>query len=310
MKFNQPRLRTAVSFFLLVAILDSACSVPAVAFPGKNFEENEVESGRNRPGEGSNWNVLMRVLEDCAEKDLVQCIGIKTITAMDRAARMADIQVLDGVSLIKNGEVEDARDGRALMSEDEIQNSLEQDPSQKTSRLVEYLVRAAARFLNTHVLQFKLPEFEPEQVQRALSEARGKKKMLKALLPIIMGVAAKLALVIPLGLGLIGFLALKALLVSKVALILAGVVALQKLFGGGGLGGLGGGKNGWSSGGNSGWSTGGVGGGWSNGGASGGWSTSGSGGSSAGYYRSFDASAPVDAHDMAYKAQIPLTNAQ
>ena len=136
--------------------------------------------------------------------------------------------------------------------------------------------------------------------------ARGKKKILKALLPIILGIGAKLALVVPLGIGLVGFLAIKALLVSKVALILAGIIAVQKLFGGGGLGGWSSGKNGWPSSGSSGWSSGGSlgGGGW-NSGSSGGWSTSGSGAAASGYYRSFDGSSQVDAHQLAYKAQAP-----
>jgi hypothetical protein len=131
--------------------------------------------------------------------------------------------------------------------------------------------------------------------------ARGKKKMLKALMPILLGIGAKLLLVIPIGIAIVGFLAIKALLVSKLALLLAGFLALQKLLGGGGLGSLGG-KNGWPAGGSSGWNTGGSG--WSNAAPSSSWSTSGSG-SSSGYYRSFDSGAAVDAHQMAYKAQVP-----
>lgn len=124
---------------------------------------------------------------------------------------------------------------------------------------------------------------------------------MKNLMPILMGIGAKLLLVVPIGIAIVGFLAIKALLVSKLALLIAGFIALQKLLGGGGLGALGGGKNGWSTGGSSGWNTGGSG--WS-GAGTGGWSTSGSAASS-GYYRSFDSSAPVDAHQIAYKAQVP-----
>lgn len=125
---------------------------------------------------------------------------------------------------------------------------------------------------------------------------------MKTLLPILMGIGAKLLLVIPIGIAIVGFLAVKALVVSKLALLIAGFLALQKLLGGGGLGALGGGKNGWSTGGSSGWNTGGSG--WS-GAGTGGWSTSGSGSSSGYYRRSFDKSAPVDAQQMAYKAQAP-----
>jgi hypothetical protein len=129
--------------------------------------------------------------------------------------------------------------------------------------------------------------------------ARGKKKIFKALLPILFGIGAVLLLLAPVGIFIVGFLAVKALAVSKIALLIAGFVALQKLLGSG-FGGFGGGKNGWSTGG-SGWNS--IGSGW-NSASPGGWSTSASGASS-GYYRSFDSSAPVDAHQMAYKAQVP-----
>jgi hypothetical protein len=115
--------------------------------------------------------------------------------------------------------------------------------------------------------------------------------------PILLGVGAKILLISKIGLLAVGLLTLKALAISKLALLLAGFNAIQKLFGGGGLGSLGG-K--WSSGG-SGWNSGGSG--WSNS-PSGGWSASGTGGST-GYYRSFDNGAAVDAHDMAYQAQVP-----
>jgi hypothetical protein len=135
-----------------------------------------------------------------------------------------------------------------------------------------------------------------------LLPARKKKKIKRIMGPLMMGLGAKLLLIVPIGIAIVGFLAVKALLVSKLALLLAGFLTIQKLLGGGGLGALGGGKNGWSSGGGTGWNTSGSG--WSNAGPAG-WSTSGSGASS-GYYRSFDTNAPAaDAHQMAYKAQVP-----
>jgi hypothetical protein len=117
----------------------------------------------------------------------------------------------------------------------------------------------------------------------------------------MMGLGAKMLLVVPIGIAIVGFLAIKALIVSKLALLLAGFITLQKLFGGGGLGSFGNGKNGWPSGGGAAWNGGGSG--WNSAGT-GGWSTSGSG-ASAGYYRSFDTNAPADAHQLAYKAQAP-----
>ena len=67
---------------------------------------------------------------------------------------------------------------------------------------------------------------------------RGKlKKKLKKFLPMLLG--GKLFALVPLFLVGLGFLAFKALIVSKIALVLALVLSAGKLIGGGGGGGLG-----------------------------------------------------------------------
>jgi hypothetical protein len=131
--------------------------------------------------------------------------------------------------------------------------------------------------------------------------ARGRKKMMKMMGPLLMGLGAKMFLITKIGFLLVGFLTLKALVVSKLALILAGFSALQRLYGGSGLGAPGAGKTSWAPAAGPGWSSGGSG--WTSAGT-GGWASSPTGGSS-GYYRSFDTGAAGDAHEMAYKAQVP-----
>lgn len=110
----------------------------------------------------------------------------------------------------------------------------------------------------------------------------------------------KLFALIPILLGSLGLLVLKALFVGKIALLLAGVLAFQKLFGSGSNGsGYANffGKNaqpvtGWIDSGSQGWPA----------------------GSAAaiqpqGYYkRSFEENSKMDAHSMAYSAQAPATN--
>ena len=98
----------------------------------------------------------------------------------------------------------------------------------------------------------------------------------------MMGMAMKMAAMIPMAIAGLYMLAGKALIVSKIALLLAGIMALKKLVAAKQGGGGGGGSSGWSSGGSggSGWSNG--------GGSSGGWDK-----------RSFEA------QDMAYRAYNP-----
>ncbi|XP_049861247.1 uncharacterized protein LOC126355094 [Schistocerca gregaria] len=293
-----PAMRSLLLLLSLAAAAFSAAVVPPVA-----VEDNEVGvegRGASGGGDGAGWRLAVKVLADCTERgDLVSCLGVKTAAALGRAARMSDIKLADGVSFVRTGAAEDRDGGRALASEADMQNAIDsQEPASRSDRLVDLLMEAAGRFLRTHSLQFKLPDEIPGQIQRALQdEGRGKKKkLLKALLPILLGVGAKMLLLVPLGLLVVGVLAFKALIVSKIALVLGAVLAVQKFL----RGGSGGSGGGWAGAGASGggWSSApaAVGSGWSAGGAS-----SGPGAAPGGWGRSLEG----DAQEMAYSAHAP-----
>ncbi|KAF6208867.1 hypothetical protein GE061_014609 [Apolygus lucorum] len=230
---------------------------------------------------------------DCGSRsDVTTCLGARAIAALDRAARMNDIPVFEGVTLVKEN---DFRAGRALMTPEQIEESLPENAEERSSRLVDLAYDSALRFLQSHSLQIKMPQGAPENFQRALDEGRAKLK--KKILPIVMLIGAKLVTLLPLALGAIGLMAIKALFVGKLALVLAAIIAFQKFFSGGAGAGLSSFSKAPVSD-------------WSSGGGSQGWSNSYSGGSGP-YRRSMTA-----AHDLAYSAQAPSdyapvdTNAQ
>lgn len=118
-------------------------------------------------------------------------------------------------------------------------------------------------------------------------------------MPLIAAAGVKLFALIPIVLGSLGLLVMKALFVGKIALLLAGVLAFQRLFGSG---------NGTTSffNKNNQPSTG-----WVDNAGGQGWSTSGNVAANVqpqGYYRRFDGHRQTDAHSMAYSAQAPITN--
>lgn len=109
-------------------------------------------------------------------------------------------------------------------------------------------------------MEVKFPKDASESVARAIEEGRGKLKKVAG--PLLLAFGAKLVALVPLFLGGLIFLAIKALVVSKIAFVLAALLGLQK-FGSGGsglnlLGKLGNGVGGWSQGlsQGSGWSSG------------------------------------------------------
>lgn len=153
------------SGFLIFLALAGVRAAPRI-------EDNEVVS---RSSEDGHWRVLSKILSDCGSDDssrLLNCLGVKAVTVLDRASRMEDIALLPGVSLVQNAEAMDdlTRAGRALMTEAEIQNALPQEPSERSSRLMDMLYDATVRFLQSHSLQLKMPQDAPEAIQRALEE--------------------------------------------------------------------------------------------------------------------------------------------
>lgn len=146
------------SIWVIVALL-----VPCVLGGIVNPQENEVFTGRSDSG----IDVAFKLISDCQKMDFGTCMGIKAVTLMNRVARMDEVKLLDGVSFVSSGEID--RTGRAL-SESELENSLPEETSQKTSRLLDLFLDAALRFFKSHTLQFKLPESAPGDLKRALEE--------------------------------------------------------------------------------------------------------------------------------------------
>ncbi|XP_043266011.1 uncharacterized protein LOC122405387 [Colletes gigas] len=231
---------------------------------------------------------------DCLEQEnaLFSCIFVKTVSTLDRAARSSDIDIVDGVKFVRDTPME--RSGKDLRAEMDIMNELPNDTSDRAMKLISMLYESAMSFMKSHSLKLSMPE--DGSISRALSEGRGKIK--KMILPLIAVVGLKLFALVPILLGGLGLLVLKALFVGKMALLLAGVLGFQKLFGSNGSG-PGGffSKNAqqtpaWLDNTGQAWSAG-----------------SATGVQSQGYYkRSFDIDDGKDAQSMAYSAQVPSMN--
>ncbi|XP_035793627.1 uncharacterized protein LOC118467351 [Anopheles albimanus] len=163
---------------------------------------------------GGELSVVQKVYEDCQDKqDFTGCLKGKALTAMSRAIDMESIPLLDGIALVKQADSDDSNvttvpllsDARALSGLTPIDRSL---------------LDKAEQFLRTHVVRFDM---------RAPAEARGNKqnkhhRYLIAAFLTAMGIAG------PIGLKALAAIAGKALVISKVALTIAGILALKKIF--------------------------------------------------------------------------------
>lgn len=78
---------------------------------------------------------------------------------------MHTISLVPGITLL-NEDTE--RNSRSLVTEEEVTSQLEKE-GDKSGRLLEMIFDNAAKFLQTHTVQFKLP-MASEEVSRALDE--------------------------------------------------------------------------------------------------------------------------------------------
>ncbi|KAJ8910873.1 hypothetical protein NQ315_000504 [Exocentrus adspersus] len=174
---------------------------------------------------------VYKVYQECAVKDLTACLKLKLVAALDRVARSySEIPLFSGVTFVKDPKATTPA-AEEVKSEAEIEASLPRALEDREDTLNNMILNKVGNFLGTHSLQINLPTVA--DMQRSLNgeEARGKKKKNSGflLLPLILG-----GTLIPLALGALALLAGKALIVSKLALVLAGIIGLKKLLSGSG----------------------------------------------------------------------------
>ncbi|XP_073963190.1 DUF1676 domain-containing protein Osi12 [Choristoneura fumiferana] len=195
------------------------------------------------PREDMGVKSMMRIYEECQRTDgIVPCLKKKAILFFDRVARMEAIPVVDGIEVVKTSEPE-----VAPISEKDIEATLPRNLQDKDETLTTMLWDRIASFANSRTIQLSLPKMTGQELNKGVEEGRGKMKKMMGMMA--MGFAMKMAAMMPVAIAGLFLLAGKALIVSKIALLLAGIIALKKIMAqksGGGH------DSGWSSGGSSG----------------------------------------------------------
>ncbi|RZC38507.1 DUF1676 domain containing protein [Asbolus verrucosus] len=235
---------------LVVLVLTLA----AVAFAEESFESTGIK-------------IVLKIYDDCSKASgFSSCLKKKAITFLDRLSRMDHFSLGEGVVVTRGSDV----NAEPAISEEQLENTLPRASDAKDQALTNILMDKVAKFVGSRTIEVTLPK---------LSEFEGRGKKMKGMMGgMMMGIAAKMAAMIPIAIAGLFLLAGKALITAKIALLIAGIIAIKKLFaskhGGGG-----GGGHGWQSG----------------GGGGGGWQSSGGG---------WDKRS-LEAQNLAYKAYSP-----
>ncbi|XP_012160422.1 uncharacterized protein LOC101461581, partial [Ceratitis capitata] len=266
---------------LAAAALSAAASankspVAAATSSSSSSSASPATSASNTANAGT--RTVLRIYDECSHSvgGFAPCLKKKAISFIDRISHIDAISVADGIKLVRlpNSVAASAVAPlplRPLYSENELESSLSRSSDDRDTKLTNMLIERLSYFFNGHTLQVNFPKLTAEEIGRGLEEGRGKMKKMMSMM--MMGMAMKMIGMLPVAMGMLYMMAGKALIVSKIALLMAGMMGLKKLMSG--RGGGGGGSSGWSSGG-------GGGGGWSSGGG-------------------YDRRSLNEAHDLAYR---------
>ncbi|KAL2720118.1 natural resistance-associated macrophage protein 2 isoform X1 [Vespula squamosa] len=218
---NVAQRRTVLFCLGLLLVMNMARSVEAN--PTSNFvEEDTARSSMNNFF--NEMRYVYQIYKECSEEgiDVSPCLKLRLLSAMDRVSRSAQLDIADGVTFLREGSNEQEEVPRSLK---EIEANLPRALDDKEEALNGMIFDRIVKFVQSHTLKMKLPNVE--ELQRSFSEeGRRKKNKMGGLLAIPLLIGGTL---VPLALGALALLAGKALIVSKLALVLASIIGLKKL---------------------------------------------------------------------------------
>ncbi|KAF9413352.1 hypothetical protein HW555_008393 [Spodoptera exigua] len=195
-----------VKYLLLLTL------VAAVTARTANTAQNKLEGRSSDDNILGDLKLAYETYKDCSGSDISHCLKRKLAKTLSRLTKAEELNILNGVTITKDKDVQITEKEEAIprgMDEGSLNN---------------LILDKVVNFMRSHTLQVKFPT---EDETDALSDqGRSRRKKLAPLLaiPLLIG-----GMMVPLAFGALALLAGKALIVSKLALVLAGIIGLKKL---------------------------------------------------------------------------------
>ncbi|XP_067631291.1 uncharacterized protein Osi8 [Eurosta solidaginis] len=191
---------------------------------------------------GALWNELSqayRIYKNCAQDNLSVCLKVKLLTGLQRVLRSSKVlKIMEGVQFVKiNDDVTDGSAPSKLLqftNEEELEAVLPRGEAAKEQVLHSMITRELSNLLQNFTLQVKFPHMQNAVTENDDTVEEGRRKKNKKggggayiMIPLLLG-----GTFIPIAYGALAMLAGKALIVSKLALVLASIIGIKKLLGG------------------------------------------------------------------------------
>lgn len=172
------------------------------------------------------YRTLYRVYEECEHRNMAvsPCLKKKAIAFFERLGRIQTLPIGDNLELVRVASVEDDNPKSTIS---DLEKTLARTGGATDEILNDILFERIAALLNSFNVQISLPKTNSGELKRSVEEGRGKMKKMMGMM--MMGMAMKLAALVPIAIGVLFLLAGKALIISKIALVLSLIIGLKKL---------------------------------------------------------------------------------
>ncbi|XP_061399720.1 uncharacterized protein LOC133335462 [Musca vetustissima] len=201
--------------------------------------EGQSQAATSTSGTSNTANVwkdlsmVYRLYQQCAAENLSVCLKVKLLTGLEKVQRSAKkLKIMEGIQFVKADDSEEPT--KPILTEAELEANLPRALDAKEQVLTNLIVKNIAGFLQRHTLQIRFPDVRPDDSILGNTVESRKKKDKKGggayiMIPLLLG-----GTFVPIAYGALAMLAGKALIVSKLALVLASIIGIKKLLSGGG----------------------------------------------------------------------------
>lgn len=171
----------------------------------------------------SAFRAMKKIYNVCeSSEELFKCMKIQALKLTDRALKLPNIKITDGLSIIKKDEVDS--DSRSLGQQEFDSESVMNLPSAKVDDLI---VDRVNKFMDSHQISVNVPRLlSSAETPRLVEE--GRKKMKKYMGPFMAAMALKGG-ILTMVYHSIAIVAGKALIIGKIALVISAIIGLKKL---------------------------------------------------------------------------------
>ncbi|KAL9898257.1 osiris 8 [Glossina fuscipes fuscipes] len=201
----------------------------------ENPSHDVIDNSASTANVWKDLSLVYRLYQQCSGENLSVCLKVKLLTGLEKALRSArNLKLIEGIQFVRSKSDDTETKIKPILNEKDIEAVLPRALEAKEQTLNNMIFKRLANFLQDHTLQIKFPDIRPEDDNSNSVESRKKKDKKGGggayiMIPLLLG-----GTFVPIAYGALAMLAGKALIVSKLALVLASIIGIKKLLSGGG----------------------------------------------------------------------------